>query len=969
MERIKDLFSSHEDWLMERVLGYAKRQGYSEYSGTLLEDWRISIAGLTDALLSTVDASGNTCLEFTPDDTFSDDPISTFAVEEARLRRESGISLAMFMGLLKYYRQAYADCVLEYSDEVDLEQYRKFVARSFDRLEIALCVDWAKVGDQARLAELQASNRSMTNEKNKFLSLFESLTSPVFLLDSEFNIETMNLAAAEFLGLAGEPGELHYARRQSADGPEKPAKKVPLGDVVPWLSEAVNESCSMDEGYRACRLDVSASTALGPKHYNVSISNMADVSDKFTGFIVSLDDITARIEMEKQMARERNRATHYLDVVGSIVVVLDASGSITMINRTGCRTLDYTEQELLGQNWTDLIVPPEQSDEVREYLARIFADEIEIDDEHTNYVSPKEGSDRLIAWKNRLLRNDEGIPIGILSSGDDITEQREIEDALAEKELWLRNTFVALGEAVLIMTPERIVIDANPAAESMFQMANEEFDGKSAEALHVDHDHYVEFGERIQTAFAKGEAARFEFSMRRKNGQVFPTEHSVSLIIGDDGSPLGIVSAIRDTSNRKKAELVIRQSEEKFRRIFETIEEGYIVVDLDGVMQMVNPATCSILGYSESELVGKSMSMLYSVSEEQEKLQSSILANESVRGYNMTLKRKDGFAIVVETNAHLVRDENGVPIGREGTFRDITQRIEAENVLRDREKQYRAFFENNHAIMLLVDPKTGKIVDANPAASAFYGYSVEKMCEMVISDISSQTEEEIFREMFQARKEKRVYFIFKHRLANGDTRDVEVYSGPIMVQGNQLLYSVIHDVTSRIKLEREMKLLATIDTLTGANNRHQFFSRSDTEFKRAKRYGHQLSVLMLDIDYFKSINDTHGHQAGDVVLKALSAMAITTLRETDVFGRIGGEEFAATLPETGLREAVQVAERLREALAKLMVRAKDVEVTFTVSIGVTLALKEDQNIEEIMNRADEALYKAKRMGRNRVEKS
>ena len=233
--------------------------------------------------------------------------------------------------------------------------------------------------------------------------------------------------------------------------------------------------------------------------------------------------------------------------------------------------------------------------------------------------------------------------------------------------------------------------------------------------------------------------------MRRKNGEKFPTEHSVSLITGDDGASLGIVSVIRDISDRKKSEQELRQSEEKFRRIFETIEEGYIVTDLDGIILMVNPATCSQLGYTESELIGADMGLIYSNTDERTRFKSSILTKGSIRSAQMTASRKNGSTIIVEANAHLVRNEDGVPVAMEGTFRDITERIEADKILREREKQYRAFFENNHAIMLLVDPRTGDIVDANPAASEFYGYSCDAMRTMLISEITAQTETEIYQ--------------------------------------------------------------------------------------------------------------------------------------------------------------------------------------------------------------------------------
>jgi diguanylate cyclase (GGDEF)-like protein/PAS domain S-box-containing protein len=347
-------------------------------------------------------------------------------------------------------------------------------------------------------------------------------------------------------------------------------------------------------------------------------------------------------------------------------------------------------------------------------------------------------------------------------------------------------------------------------------------------------------------------------------------------------------------------------------------------------------------------------------------LRNGVMELGTMRGQQMTARRKDGSTVIIEANAHLVRDYEGVPVAMEGTFRDITQRIEADKVIREREKQYRAFFENNHAIMLLTDPKSEQIIDANPAASEFYGYPIEVMRTMNLSHINVLDQDEIFREMRLSREEGRSYFIVRHVLQNGEHRDVEVYSGPIMVQGVQRLYSVIHDVTKRIELEHKMKHLATTDALTGVNNRHQFFSLATKELQRSKRYAHPLTVLMLDIDYFKSINDNFGHHAGDIVLKMLAAAAVAVLRATDIFGRLGGEEFAAILPETGLRVGYEVAERLRSEFEKLQVLVGKVKITFTVSIGVTQVRSQDKNIEEVLNRADEALYKAKRMGRNQV---
>lgn len=956
---------------MERILACAKQHGYTEYTSTLIDAWHVSIAGINLTLGQAVDIFDATGLELSPDDTFDNDPISLFAIEQSRLHRERGVNLTMFLGLLKYYRQVYLDCVTELGDDSNQDRDLTFVNRFYDRLEIALCSDWTKVSNEKRIAELQERNRTMTNEKNKFLTLFESLLSPVFLVDAELHVDAMNRAAAKCLGMAKTPGELYYAERIASTAPQKKdAPPSSLHDLAPWLAApletALDKAQFLKKKQPEIRFKATMPPSLGSKHFDVSISNMADISDKFTGIAIILEDITRRIEAENQLATERNRANYYLNVVGTPIVGLDASGTVTLINETGCRVLGYAQQELLGQNWIDQVIPEEQRDEIRDYLQSIFIDNLEIETEHVNYVTTKEGEHLLIAWKSKLIKNEEDIPVGVLSSGVDITEQRAIEESMAERELWLRNTFVALGEGVLILTPEKTILDANPSAETMFGMSNEEFVDAPNEILHVDHNHYLEFEAMADKAFDRNETAHFEHVMRRKNGNTFPVEHTLSLITNDDGAPLGIVNVVRDISKRKKAELELKRSEEKFRSIFESIEEGYIVTDLNGRITMVNPAICKLLGYTEEELVDHDAKKLYAKQEERNEFRKAIKTKDSVQGFQLTALRKDGSTLIMEANARLVLDQNGLPVRMEGTFHDITHRIEAEKVIRESEKQYRAFFENNHAIMLLVEPQTGNIVDANPAASSFYGYSREDMRSMGIDQINALNETELYEEMALAHKEQRAYFLFRHILADGDIRDVEVYSGPIMVQDRQLLYSVIHDVTKRVLLEREMKQLATTDTLTGVNNRHQIFSLADAELRRSMRYKHPMTVFMLDIDYFKSINDTYGHQVGDVVLTALATMTISTLRETDLFGRIGGEEFVAVLPETGLKEGLQVAERLCEALSKLIVQAGENKISFTVSIGVTLAKRTDKTIEEVVNRADEALYKAKRMGRNRV---
>jgi diguanylate cyclase (GGDEF)-like protein len=160
--------------------------------------------------------------------------------------------------------------------------------------------------------------------------------------------------------------------------------------------------------------------------------------------------------------------------------------------------------------------------------------------------------------------------------------------------------------------------------------------------------------------------------------------------------------------------------------------------------------------------------------------------------------------------------------------------------------------------------------------------------------------------------------------------------------------------------------LASIDPLTKSLTRHQFFKMAESEFRRFLRYRRQLSVLVLDADHFKNINDTYGHYVGDLVLRSLSLVVLEQKRAQDTFGRLGGEEFGLLLPETNLEQARVVAERVQQAWAQSPCSIDGRLIYSTVSIGVAEANDQDNSFEDILRRADRMMYRAKEAGRNRI---
>ena len=207
----------------------------------------------------------------------------------------------------------------------------------------------------------------------------------------------------------------------------------------------------------------------------------------------------------------------------------------------------------------------------------------------------------------------------------------------------------------------------------------------------------------------------------------------------------------------------------------------------------------------------------------------------------------------------------------------------------------------------------------------------------------------------------------KMKTAQGREFIAEMAAIPVDYLGTPAILVALNDISQRKEMEAELFRQASTDTLTGTSNRRYFMSQAEQEMRRSRRFARQMSVMMIDIDHFKQVNDNHGHAVGDAVLQAVVKRGLESLRQSDLLGRMGGEEFAVILPETDLEAARDAAERLRAHLAERPVVAEHAVIPCTVSIGVAQLNAKDASVDALLNRADKALYVAKQNGRDRVE--
>jgi diguanylate cyclase (GGDEF)-like protein/PAS domain S-box-containing protein len=291
--------------------------------------------------------------------------------------------------------------------------------------------------------------------------------------------------------------------------------------------------------------------------------------------------------------------------------------------------------------------------------------------------------------------------------------------------------------------------------------------------------------------------------------------------------------------------------------------------------------------------------------------------------------------------------------------------------LRQSEERFRSALENAPIGMALMS-MDGKLTQVNRALSMIVGYEPEELLKLTFEAITYpddlQKDLSVVKRMEAG--EIDLYEIEKRCLRkDGQIVWVQI-TGSLWRDESGTPVQIIkqvQNISERKELEHHLNYQAHIDYLTGVANRGYFFELAEQELVRAQRYGRTLTVATLDLDHFKTINDTYGHRAGDVVLRELPKICRRVLREVDIVGRIGGEEFAILFPETNAQQAIAVAERLREAIAAANVPIEHgLPLHFTISIGIATVNNSDVNIDILLHRADKALYEAKRGGRNRT---
>lgn len=409
-------------------------------------------------------------------------------------------------------------------------------------------------------------------------------------------------------------------------------------------------------------------------------------------------------------------------------------------------------------------------------------------------------------------------------------------------------------------------------------------------------------------------------------------------------------------------------SPESYRVLFEHIQDGVFVVR-DAAFIFVNRVFSDLIGYAPDQLIGRPVDIAIAAEDRALVLgryQRRLAGEDIGSSYEFRLVHKDGHTYRhVLMSVGVVANDHGTVIG---TVKDITAIRTAMDALENSRQDYQTLRDTISDVFYRTDAD-GIIIDMSAACFDVLGYRPQEMTGHKLSEFYTNPADR--EKIIAAIRENdghatQVEAALRHRDGHPVWLSTNAYlkrdsSGrPTAIEG------IARDISERKAMEDELRILSTHDDLTGSYNRRYFIDEVEREMERARRYDTTLSLLIFDIDLFKAVNDAFGHPTGDSVLQQFSRLCRNTLRKSDIFARMGGEEFAALMPETDRSNADQLCERLRQEVAATSFHDDEGKgtVNITTSIGVTTLQPDDHHFSQLYARADKALYQAKAAGRN-----
>ena len=732
-------------------------------------------------------------------------------------------------------------------------------------------------------------------------------------------------------------------------------------------------------------------------------------------FVLCLRDVTERRESEQAMRESAARYRLLVDHAPEAIVVLDVdTGRFVDANQNAQQFFGLERTRLLTVGPVDLSPPRQPDGSPSAERARVFIEQALEGKVPVFEWMHRDGSGREIVCEVRLVRLPSGNRRLVRGSIADISERKRDERmSAAERKVFEQMTrnaplpevlasITRFVEAASVGTVASVSVLAEHR-QSFAEIVAPQFPetlrialggcaiglrgGSCAAAVHLDRQVLAAdiatdsfWSEQREAASAAGLRAAWSTPIKAAAGHALG---SLGVYRAEPGLPTSSESQIVARAaqlagiaiERRLAEEALRSSEAKFRGLFESIAEGVYQSAPDGRLLSVNPAFVAMLGYSSvKELCLQPAEALYWNPADRAEFTRRMEAEGEIRDAEFLMRRRDGQQLVVLENARTMRDAAGLIIGYEGTIANITERKRAEQAIFAEKERAQVTLESIGDAVISTDAE-GRIEYINPVAETLTAWTLAEArgqpIAAVLKLVNELTREPIENSLTGALGRSETGAPADHAVLitrTGSEVAIQESAAPICDRGGRVIGAVVvfHDNTRERRLKRALSWQASHDALTGLINRREFDNRLHAALLSAQRGEGSYALLYIDLDQFKLVNDTCGHQAGDRLLRDVTGLLQTRVRASDTIARLGGDEFGVLLEGVTLEQATRIAEGVRQTIREFRFVWGTNTLSVGASIGIVQIRAETENATTVMSAADIACYAAKDAGRNRI---
>ncbi len=674
--------------------------------------------------------------------------------------------------------------------------------------------------------------------------------------------------------------------------------------------------------------------------------------------------LAERQGLEADLRRERDFAESLIDTAQAIVLVLDPEGRIVRFNRYFEEISGYRLEEVHGASWFEkFVLHGDQTARQARFKKGLTDFRIQA---NINPIIAKDGREILVEWSDKTLKDLEGNVVGLLAIGQDVT----VREKLAESQRLLKAAVEQSNSSIMVTDYDTRIVFVNAGFSQRTGYSPEEAIGQNPSILKSGQTP-PETYRNLWATLASRRAWQGELCNRKKNGELYWEAANISPIVDAHDRITHYLAVKDDITRQKQAEAALQEQKSFLAAILENEPESVKVMGTDGRLLQMNKAGLDILEVSSVEEVNARGLVDFVMPEYRAAytdFNRRVFAGESgvleFQGVG-----KQGTRRWLENHSAPLRDAAGKITHLLGVTRDITRKrlAEARLALALRGSDVALSDWDVTSDSLVFGEGWTKLLGYQPAE---LHPQVSTLAGLLNPEDLPATRDALIRHL----KGETPSFDVEARMRHKDGRWLWVLIRAMAVEraadGRALrVAGTTMDISERKAMEQELSRLATTDPLTGVANRRRFIEQLEVELARIKRFGMPAAFLMVDIDHFKNVNDTHGHAIGDAVLQHLVELSRHHLRSIDLFGRLGGEEFGILLPGTDAAGARQFADGFRRHVADTPFHGGAEAIPVTVSIGIAEFDPGDAASDSILARADAALYRAKEGGRNRVEGS